>query len=518
MRAIPEIYWRSLRFFGVYRLVAALLLALTSGMPLGGHSLLEPVDRPLFAATLLVYAALAVLALVVQQGFRRHFNLQLTIQVGLDIAAMSVLIHAGGGLRSGIGVLLLVSLAAAGLVGQGRLVLFYAAVASIVVLLQQMFFALKAGEFDMAAFFQAGALSAGFFASAVTARLLARRVVANEELARQRGEDLQRQFRVSEQVIAQMQDGVLVVDNQGKVRHVNPMARWFLAAEDANENLALVAPGLANSFLEWRAGAAGDACEFRGRGSGRQIHARFVPVGGDTGDTLVFLEDVGKQREAAQQLKLAALGRLTANIAHEIRNPLSAIRYAAELLRETTGDSESSRLIAIQVDNTHRLERIVSDVLQLGKRDRTHRELIDLAAFLPPFADEFVARSKGVAGLVDLSIGGSANILFDRSHLHQVLWNLLGNALRYGRGERGSIRLSVEDDGRTVKMHVRDDGPGVEASMRGQLFEPFVTAHAKGTGLGLYIARELCEANGARLEYLENSPGAQFCISVGGER
>jgi two-component system sensor histidine kinase PilS (NtrC family) len=226
---------------------------------------------------------------------------------------------------------------------------------------------------------------------------------------------------------------------------------------------------------------------------------------------------LGRLQKQARQLKLAALGRLTASIAHEIRNPLSAIKHAGELLREESADPANDRLLHIVLDNTQRVERIVSDVLELGRRDRIHREFIDLGKLLPLFIEEFALKENVPAGVVQIEISGCAVIVFDRSHLHQVLWNLVGNAWRYSKQAMGSVRLRVRDgerdDEHRVDLHVIDDGDGVDEAHREQIFEPFFTTHARGTGLGLYIARELCEANGAHLELLSNQAGADFCIS-----
>jgi two-component system sensor histidine kinase PilS (NtrC family) len=246
-----------------------------------------------------------------------------------------------------------------------------------------------------------------------------------------------------------------------------------------------------------------------------QLRARFVSTDSSERDVLVFLEDTGRLQEQARQLKLAALGRLTANIAHEIRNPLSAINHAGELLREENHDQTNDRLLRIVLDNTHRVERIVSDVLELGRRDRAHREMIDLRQTLLSLVDEYTAKEGIATDVVRLEISGEARVCFDRAHFYQVLGNLLGNGLRHSRKASGSVRLVVVDGerGGSVDLHVVDDGPGVDEATREQIFEPFFTTHSRGTGLGLYIARELCEANAAQLELKESDSGADFCIS-----
>jgi two-component system sensor histidine kinase PilS (NtrC family) len=214
---------------------------------------------------------------------------------------------------------------------------------------------------------------------------------------------------------------------------------------------------------------------------------------------------------------LAALGRLTANIAHEIRNPLSAISYATELLREEHGDAKQLRLLQIVLDNTQRINQIVQDVMQLNQRDRVQSETFDLDVILHVFVEEFNLAERLNTGVIVLAGVPGIEVSFDRGHLRQVLWNLCRNALRYGSKLPGSMMLAVvANDGRTT-LSVQDDGPGVPLEHQGKLFEPFFTTASDGTGLGLYIAKELCEANGVQLEYHadEGQMGARFCITFG---
>ena len=508
-------HWKSLRYFGFYRVCLAGMLFASSVFNSPSLSIISADHGfPHLAATGF-YLAAALFSLGVLHYFRRHFNLQLSLQVLVDVVVLTLLMHYGGGLRSGLGAMLLVMLAGAGLVGQGRLVLFYAAMATLSVLFEQSYRSVNA-DFEVVDFFQAGLFCAGFFGVAISARLLARRVIANEELARQRGLDLRNQILVSQRVIEEMQDGILVLDRQGWVRQHNPRAEELLGLGDPSERmLANYSSELARSFSDWCEHASDTPVLVRAPASGMHLRARFVSTDSSERDVLVFLEDMGRLQEQARQLKLAALGRLTANIAHEIRNPLSAIRHASELLGETRADSTSERLLRIVIENTQRVERIVSDVLAVGRRDRSHRELIDLRQTLPLFIEEYSLKEKVGAGMVRVNITGSGKLFFDRSHFHQVLWNLMGNALRHSQQAEGSIFLCAQDGLRDgwVDLHVRDDGAGVDERHREQIFEPFFTTHNRGTGLGLYIARELCEANGARLELLASESGADFCIS-----
>jgi len=508
-----DTHWISLRYFSLYRLVVAGLLFVTALAHPSAFPVLSPYQTWHYLLLLAsLYLLSTLVAVLLAYRYRRHANWQLTASVVVDVLVVTLLIHAGGGLGSGLGSMLLVTLAGAGLVSEGRLALLYAAVATIAVLFEQTVRALQ-NDLDLVGFFNAGVFSCAFFAVAVSARLLARRVIANEALARQRGIDLRNQTLISQRVIEAMQDGVLVLRRDGGIRQSNPRARQLLGLSGVNEvQVAECSPELGAGFVSWSRGENVNAVLARIPGSGFELRVHFAATATSEADVLAFLEDMSDLREQARQLKLASLGRLTASIAHEIRNPLSAISHAGELMREERRGEMHDRLLRIILDNAQRLDRIVNDVLELGRRDRTYRELIDLAQTLPLFVAELLAQENVPPEVLRLELSGTAKLCFDRSHFHQVMWNLLGNALRHSRRLAASVRLVVRDGRQEghIELHVIDDGEGVDEACREQIFEPFFTTRHRGTGLGLYIARELCDANGARLELQGVGPGADF--------
>jgi two-component system sensor histidine kinase PilS (NtrC family) len=233
---------------------------------------------------------------------------------------------------------------------------------------------------------------------------------------------------------------------------------------------------------------------------------------------VIYLEDLSKLEDQARQMKLAALGRLTANIAHEIRNPLAAITHAAELMLEENRAPARERLTRIIRDNATRLNRMVRDVLELNRRDRVQSEPIRLGGALGAFLDEFAYNERLERAGFALEADGDPVVEFDRVHLHQILWNLARNAWRHSRKQPESVRMRIQRQGSRLELHVVDDGPGVPKELQGQLFEPFFTTYSGGTGLGLYIARELAAANGATLEYVDRPDGADFRIVWQGVR
>ncbi len=431
----PESFWRSLFYFNVYRLLAALLLLMSVAV-WGTNLWFGSRDLALFVTATAGYVVFGV-ACFALVSTRRRFNLQLALQVAADVGFVVILLYASGGISAGLGLLLLTTLAGAGLISRGRMTLFFAAVAVIGVLLEQTYEWLALGPQEPQ-FVQAGLLSAAYFAIAWLAHALARYSVASEQLAAQRGIDLANMEQVNRLVIRDMQDGVLVVDERGAIRQCNMRAERMLGALPrgrADATLAEYAPALAAQFEEWRGRADADAgprAPLR-----NNVNARFVPIGASRQvGAVIFLEDQSRIQAEARQLKLAALGRLTANIAHEVRNPLGAISHAAQLLQEEPGVSgTSARLITIINENSERLDRMVNDVLRLNRGDRAHRERFALAEFLDGFVDQFSQIEKIEPGIFRIELAARPEVLFDRSHLNQVMWNLCRNALRHSRRE-----------------------------------------------------------------------------------
>ena len=509
---VSESFWISLKYFNYYRIAVAavfLLAVLIYGdmLNLGSYA------PRVFMGASGAYLALAVSFQAVMRKWPRMFNFQLSIHVITDIALLVLMMYSSNGFRSGIGVMLLISLAGAALVSRGALMLFYAAMASIALLLEQSYWVLV-HDASTANFLQPGLLSIGYFATALITNQLAQRVIVNERVARQRGADLANQLRINQLVIKDVQVGILVVDSNGLVRQQNPAVSALLGRPAPElDQIDAYLPELGAELKKWGEGYSLNSVTIQIPDSGRQIRARFVGVGVDGGSfTIVFLEDLSRLQEQAQQLKLAALGRLTANIAHEIRNPLSAITHAGDLLGEAEQQRDTPRLVRIIRDNAERLDRMVRDVLELSRRDHVRLQSVELLSFVSAFIEEF-AQKEGISrDMIKIDVPSGIAVYFDLVHLNQVMWNLVRNAWRHCEKRSGSIQLSARPQANRLEFHVIDDGPGVPKSLQSQLFEPFFTTYSGGTGLGLYIARELCASNGARLDYWDRAMGADFRI------
>ena len=517
LRTSNEHLWQSLSLFNLFRLLIVIGL-MAGAYLLSGGSFLE---RDHFWASILVLAGYTLCGFVFIFTIARRwprFDIQLSIQVTIDIVFIVTLMHLGGGIKSGFGILLLPYLAAAGLIARGRMTMFHAAVASLALLGELVWSVLNTDAGDtipMSTVF----LCIASFAVAWLAYRLSRYAEENRELAEQRSVDIANLGQLNARILQDVSDGVLVVDAQNLIQQFNEQAVRFTGLRpDLASPIAADLPELAGPLARWREFPEMGSSELIQTAGGRNtLRARFVSLTCDSmGNVLIYLEDMARLRRESQQLKLAALGRLTANLAHEIRNPLGAISHAAELMREEAADDPLlQKLTRIINDNSQRLERMVKDVLELNRRDRVKRIDVHLAEWLNNFAEEFVQQEKIPIKLA-ISCEPQVVVRFDPGHLHQVLWNLARNGWRYCTQRDGSLQLRVEPFRDGWVLNVINDGPPVPADAQTQLFEPFFTTESKGTGLGLYIAREICAANAALLEY--HSPlagGACFRILFG---
>jgi two-component system, NtrC family, sensor histidine kinase PilS len=515
--------WRSLTSFAVYRLLIAIMLVIG----FWGFNRLQLVgaSSPVLAGPVIFAYAVAAIAMFVTAKMRvPSLGVHLTTQVLVDVIGLTLLMHASGGARSGIGLLLLVTLAAAGLVSRGRMAFFHAALAALAVLGEQSWQFLQL-EAQAGEFVPAGLLAGSFFVLGGLGYTLAKYASGVEKIAEARGVDLANMAEINQLVIRDMQDGFVVVDESGVIRQHNEQSEDMIAGlkGSTNRQIAEAAPQLGGLLAQWRKNNSRIFPMVRDAITQVDYQVRFVAVGDkDPAPTVVFIEDAGRIRSQAQQMKLVALGRLTASIAHEIRNPLSSINHAAELLQEDDHRLPAdARLLTIIQENSRRLDRMVQEVLNLNRRDRAHPEAIDADEYLEQFMSEFVASEKIPEDAIKLTISTSRRIIFDRSHLDQILWNLTRNAYRHGKRAPGSVsvKLAESNVSNMAKLTVVDDGPGVSTEALAHLFEPFFTTETSGTGLGLYIARELAEVNGARIEYIaDRTPaaarGAEFCITL----
>lgn len=507
-------HWRSLDYFNLYRLTLAVALVFT-GLLFNDSDLFRPDAGERFQAYAYAYLLIAALFVLGVRARWPGFQIQLTSHITADIVLVVLMMSTSERLAGGMGLLLAISIASGGLVGSGRLTLLYAAMASIGVLLQHGF-SILGGSHRPDSIFQTGLLCAGYFAIGWLAHALTQRALHSETLAQHQADELALLNRINALAIENSPDGLLAVRGDGVVRHASPRALALLGVTTpvtpGVTRLESVSPELAQLSQQLRAGAAPTLST-----ATAQLRVRCIPLATPDDSRVLVLEDQSQAEAAAQRLKLAALGRLTANIAHEIRNPLSAISHAAQLLHEEAHDAAQTRLTTIIENNARRLDRLVEEVLTLNRRDRLNPVNFD-AMTLGALIDELRQTEEIPADAVIVKMTDTLHFQFDPDHLRQILWNLLRNAWRYSRRQAGSIRFSTAMPGDSIQFEIEDDGPGVAPEQRGKLFEPFFTTDAQGTGLGLFLARELAEANHATLAHVPGTGGARFRLGLrGGE-
>ncbi len=437
-----------------------------------------------------------------------------------DLFFLALVMVASAGAATPLPILLFPQLAASGWLLRTRTAFFHAALATVV-LLGLDFLRMIDGQVSALQTFQTGMICFGYFATVGIAVALGRYTKASEDLAAQRGIDVANLEQVNRLIIQDMQDGVLVVDLNGVVRGHNAQVTRLLGGFGrmrGGMRLAEFSAVLHDYWRRWQEDSAESLPPFKVEATQRLLRVRLVRIGsGLNGGTLIYLEDLGRAQTEAQQMKLAAMGRLTASIAHEVRNPLSAINQAAQLLEEDSAVApEGTRLLNMIRNNAKRIDRIVGEVLQLNRRDRQQPEVVPLGEFVRALTDEIVQAENVPPGGVVLLVPADLLVIFDRGHLNQIVWNLVRNAWQHCQKKDGSIRIAARPGylGDAVLCELMDDGPGIPAELRAQIFEPFFTTRPGGTGLGLYIARELADANGATLELLPKNPGAHFRLTL----
>ena len=510
--------WRALGYFNFYRLMLSGLFVLSANIgllpaPLGTR------DESLFmlAGHAYLLAGLVFSLFIARRAPR--FNWQIAAHTLIDIIMLSLLMYASGGLDSGFGMLLVIAVAGGSILRTGKIAIFFAAVATFAVLGHEFYLQF----FRFAAplnYVHAGILGATFFVAALIGVFLSARVKKTEGLVQRQAIELNELAGLNEHIIQRMQAGITVLNSKLNVVLVNDSARQLF--KRAGPKTAATGPTI-SGFLrtpvaEWLAGRGPDSRVINPGNRDFALQLSFIRLKkGNDFQILVFTEDIALLRQRAQQLKLASLARLTASIAHEIRNPLGAISHAGQLLNEAPDLSAGDkRLVQIINDHSIRVNTIIENVLSISRRAQAIPEKIEINAWLAAFRRELIARLELAAE--DIETASAAAELFirvDASQLRQILWNLAENALRYGK-RRPLVRLytGVEPVSGRPYVDIIDRGPGISGDIMDHLFEPFFTTEAQGSGLGLYVARELCEANQAALSLLSSSnAGATFRVT-----
>ena len=495
--------WLILKIYFIYRFILACMLIILFYTHFG-PSLLGSHDQQLFIISSGLFLLLTVLSGVGIFWRLTGYTAQAQVVIFTDIIIITLIMHASGGITSGLGILLAVSTAAGGLLIGGRCAMFFAALASLAIMAEQVY-AVTTNAFDTTSYASAGMLGAAFFTIALLSFVLAKRTEKTEQLATQRKQTISKLEKLNEYIIQHLQSGIIIINANQQVGMINATALDLLGFTSQPETLKQIEPQLATDFSSWREDTQRNFFFLQAKNNNSseiQIHFQELPAPQET-LYLIMLEDMAVYNQRLQQSKLASLGQLTASIAHEIRNPLGAISHAGQLLSECPRLTvQDQRLTDIIQTHSLRVNKIIEDILQLSKRSPSKRTKIIVSEWLTDYLAKFILENDLEEQLFRLSIADrSSSTLIDPGHLKQILDNLCMNALKYGSPELGRIIIQSYNTQSETVIEVIDPGSGVAAVDIDHLFAPFFTTSNSGTGLGLYISRELAQLNQAKLSY-----------------
>ncbi len=510
---------RELYFLHLFRTCQALVYILLIFGPLWFQwvNLAHPVLGHVLAPA---YMAFALVMLYATSPWARHMTAAVSLGLLVDIVAATLASAAMPDARLGVTIMLVVSLGAGALLLRLRLALFFAAVATVVTMIHLVSFPYADVDIDSQAV-EAALSGIGYFAFVSLCHVLGRQLHSTEEIARQRAVDLANLAQVNELIIRRMKTGVVLADASNHIHQLNESAWLLLGSPSAEQrNLDALAPELSRRLYHWRNFDMQNDTPIVLSDGTPEVVPRFTRLTvNDDSHALIFLDDTSLVSRRAEELTLTSLGRLSASIAHEIRNPLAAIQYSAQLLAESDDLDEAGKHM-VEIINNHcvRMNGIIENILQLSRREHSRPETLDLNAWTLRFIAEYrECNDIGDASLRTKVQPQPVDVVADPQHLQQVLWNLVENALRYGRlpGEPAQVLVIVRRVGNVGAplLEVIDRGTGIPPNVVSRIFEPFYTTHKFGTGLGLYLAQQMCEINQAQLQYVPVAGGGS-CFRV----
>ena len=496
--------------FGIFRLILATGLCVLAFLPETAKDLLPSLNPESLQLATLVYLILTILGMLMTVN-EQLSKTPVTVLLITDILLLMLIMRYSGGVDSGFGSLMLISVGIGGLLLPLQQSLLVAAIATSGVVYTEML-PVDTGTKEL---FQAALLGLGYFVETLFLQYVGQRVKTTEQLARAQADTISDLRHLNELIVQRMRTGIVVITNEGSVRLMNDAARDLMNISETRP--FWLSQPIQDRLESWKLGPNNQIEPFQADADHPTVNVNFARLQPTRlSDVIIFLEDNGRMQQQAQQLKLASLGRLTASIAHEIRNPLGAISHAAQLLDESpTLDQADKRLLTMIHTHSLRVNTIIETLLELSRR-RPHRTTtIGLNALLDQCFAERVLETSRQEDKIQIDAELDFSIAIDVNQIKQVLHNLIENGLRYSGlnvGER-RIRLTTGKlDTEQYYLDIEDEGLGVQAEQIKNLFEPFYTTEHSGTGLGLYIAKELCEANRLQLTYVADRKGGCFRI------
>jgi two-component system, NtrC family, sensor histidine kinase PilS len=515
-----DLAWRVIGLLNIYRLLVPLGLLAMQEFAGPSWSLVTAHPR-LFVAACITYFTAAVLLIIARRLEWSSLRIVALVNASVDAPAIAFILYAAGGVASGLGVLLLLPVFALAILADRRDAFLIAAVAAIAVLAQQVFCGIT-DAVPTTDYVTAGLLGTVLFATSLATWPVATRLRESDALVRRRDLDLANLAQLSQYIVQHLRESILVIDAQDRIRLINESAAEILGDEHAFPDALIgeASPRLMYLLESWRKGASGGAepaadPTFVAADGARVIRPHFASLGSVTpGPVLVFLEDTSHLAQRVQQSKLAALGRLSASIAHEIRNPVGAMSHAGQLLAESPSlTSDDRRLTEIIRANAERVSGIIDNVQRLSRREPARLERLTLSAWSDEFQAEFCATMQFPRERLSVSGPGDLEVSVDPDQLRQIVWNLCENAMKHAVQDVPApgieLRFGRLPGSTRPFLEVADRGEGVKPELADRIFEPFFSG-GRGTGLGLFLARELAQANAATLLYAPRAGGGSL--------
>ena len=506
--------WTSIRLLNVYRLgLSSIFFSQSFVSP---SPLLNIANHRLYTWVSSAFLLLSLVWMLAAWIERRGFQQQFSMQIYSDTIVIILLMHACGGISSGLGMLLIISIAVTGLLVEQAVAITFASLASIGLLAEYLYSSINIASYSGNST-QVGILGATLIATAIVTHKLTERLRSSEQLVQQRERDVALLSALNQEIIENLQAGVIVLTKNNAIRHINNTALKMLnIAVDDSFSLERDQPKVLAVLEKWRQSAQTDTPYLPSETGLDNIQISFRRLL-DQGreNILIFLNDVSSIKNSMQQAKLASLGHLTASIAHEIRNPLGAISYAAQLLSENNDLEESEhRMTEIIHQHSDRINHIIEDILEISRGTPAAQVKIDLGKWLDKFIGDYCLSNQATRDCFDLDIAIKGHsIMFDSGHLTQIMTNLCTNARIHGDKNKLLHIKVYADNAYPMNIEIADQGPGIDQQTLDKIFEPFFTTSHKGSGLGLYIVDQLCELNDATISARQNEyNGSSFII------
>ena len=512
--------WSALKVYLSYRLLlSSLLLILGLFFFEGRRAYFIPL---IYHATALTYFFICLITLALQRHFEYRSKFFIFFTIVIDISLITYMAHASGGLGSNLYILLVVAVAAGGILLHGRVATLLAAIATLSVLSQQIYFYLQHDR--MPDFSNAGFLGLSFFAISFISQKLAQQLGETQARASRSEEQLAEWREFSTLIIQRMRTGIIVLSASGDIQLINDSCKKLIKMPDQErefKTLSDISPVLQQQLTTWLENASAETLSrpIKVNNQANLIKCDFMELADSSNQLLAFIEDATTVTQQAQQMKLNSLAKLTASIAHEIRNPLGAISHAAQLLQESPSiQPDDQKLTNIIVQHSGRMNEIIENVLYLSRRKKPHPSPLLLKEWIAHFIPSFQQSYQVPIEITLLDTPEAITVVTDKSQIEQALTNLIDNGLRYSNKRIGKYLVELSIGLTSYRelpfIKIKDFGPGIPESERDALFEPFNTSEPNGTGLGLYLARELCEINRANLTLLESdATGSSFQIT-----